>query len=238
MIFTVVYNNYAYDPALTTGWGFGCLIEAHGKTILFDTGGNPKILFANMDELKIEPDSIDIVVISHNHGDHTGGLEGFLSANSNIILYLPPSFGNGQIKKYSNTGTKIVIVEKPVEICPGIFSTGPLYENVTEQALIVSTARGPVIVTGCSHPGIIKIVEKAKTIINEDPYLVFGGFHLLRTSHSGIKSVIEQFKVLGVKKAGPTHCSGDETLKLFKTAFADDYEDMGVGRILTISKAP
>ncbi len=73
-----IYDNYQYNPKLKTGWGFSCLVKVNGKNILFDTGGNDSILLGNMEKMNIDPNQIDIVVLSHIHGDHTGGLTEFL----------------------------------------------------------------------------------------------------------------------------------------------------------------
>ena len=89
---TVVYDNNPYKEGLETAWGFSCLITGSEKTILFDTGGDGSSLLGNMEKLAIEPDSIDTVVLSHIHGDHTGGLHSFLEKNHEITVYLPKSF--------------------------------------------------------------------------------------------------------------------------------------------------
>ena len=83
---TVVYNNYPYKEDLETGWGFSCLVEGADKTILFDTGGDGAVLLGNMDKLRIDPAVVDVVVLSHIHGDHTGGLEDFLEKKSICLL--------------------------------------------------------------------------------------------------------------------------------------------------------
>jgi 7,8-dihydropterin-6-yl-methyl-4-(beta-D-ribofuranosyl)aminobenzene 5'-phosphate synthase len=75
---TVTYDNNLYTEGLITAWGFSCFIRGAEKTILFDTGGNGSILLANMKELDINPQEIDVAVISHIHGDHAGGIERFL----------------------------------------------------------------------------------------------------------------------------------------------------------------
>ena len=85
----VVYDNYQFNPDLDTGWGFGCVVRTPTQTILFDTGGNSSIMLSNMETLNIDPEKIDIVVISHIHGDHVGGLEGFLQRNCNVKVFIP-----------------------------------------------------------------------------------------------------------------------------------------------------
>lgn len=83
----VVYDNNPYKAGFTTAWGFACVIKGTEKTILFDTGGNSAVLLNNMQQLGIDPEEIDIVVLSHIHGDHVGGLNGFLKENFNVTVY-------------------------------------------------------------------------------------------------------------------------------------------------------
>ena len=73
MKITIIYDNETSRRDLTPDWGFACLVEAHGKNILFDAGANGAILLDNMKNLNIDPESIEIIVISHAHWDHTGG---------------------------------------------------------------------------------------------------------------------------------------------------------------------
>jgi 7,8-dihydropterin-6-yl-methyl-4-(beta-D-ribofuranosyl)aminobenzene 5'-phosphate synthase len=89
---TVSYDNNPYKERLTAAWGFSCVIRGTEKTILFDTGGDGSILLANMEELGINPKEIDLVVLSHIHGDHVGGLSSFLEKNPEVVVYLPKSF--------------------------------------------------------------------------------------------------------------------------------------------------
>jgi 7,8-dihydropterin-6-yl-methyl-4-(beta-D-ribofuranosyl)aminobenzene 5'-phosphate synthase len=88
---TIVCDNNPYKEGLETRWGFSCLVGGPEKTILFDTGPGGSLL-VNMEKLAIEPQSIDTVVLSHVHPDHTGGLEGFLEKKPDVTVYLPKSF--------------------------------------------------------------------------------------------------------------------------------------------------
>lgn len=79
---TILYDNNAYDVRLKSSWDFWCLIEVPEKTILFDTGGNAEILLYNMKVLNKDLEMVDMTVLSHIHGDHTGGLWGLLEEKS------------------------------------------------------------------------------------------------------------------------------------------------------------
>ena len=63
--------------------------------------------------------------------------------------------------------------------------------------------------------------------------MVFGGFHLIEHSSKQVDKIIEQFRALGVKKCGATHCTGDKAIEQFKTAYGVDYVKMGTGKIIT-----
>ena len=231
---TILYDNYVFTEGLRTDWGFSCILKGTEKTVLFDTGTKGDLLLENFEKLKVNPKEVDIVVISHNHGDHTGGLLAFLGKNSNVSVYLPPSCPDRFVQQVKAKGARIITTNAPAEICKGVHLTGPMGEQIIEQSMIVDAAKGSVVITGCAHPGIVEIVRKSKAIRPKDVYLVFGGFHLLRKSDAELQQIISEFKKLGVKKAGPTHCTGDRAIQMFKQAYGSDFVRMGVGRTLKI----
>jgi len=229
---TVTFDNNQYKDGLKTSWGFSCLIKGAEKTILFDTGGDGSILLENMKKLEIKPKEIDLIVLSHIHGDHIGGLDGFLKTNPNIYVYLPKSFPTSLKRNIEKYGTKVVDVQKPMEICKGVYSTGELGTWIIEQSLIIHTHKGMVVITGCAHPGIVKIVEKAKSIIKDKVLLVMGGFHLRNKSSKEIKKIISSLKNMEVKYVGPCHCSGDNARELFEKEYQKNYISIGVGKAI------
>jgi 7,8-dihydropterin-6-yl-methyl-4-(beta-D-ribofuranosyl)aminobenzene 5'-phosphate synthase len=233
---TIVYDNNAHDPRLTTAWGFACIIEAKDLTILFDTGGDGTILLNNMKKLNIDPKKIDIVFLSHIHSDHVGGLKDFLRQNSNVTVYYPHSFPKEFGNKVDRAGAKVVGVDEPKQIAPGIYSTGEMGRGIKEQSLLVQTEKDLLIITGCSHPGIVEILERAEEVGKAKPSMVLGGFHLSETSDSQLNKIIDAFKSFGVKKVGPAHCSGNRTRALFKRAYGKDYIDAGVGTVVEASR--
>lgn len=231
---TVVYNNVPFDKDLETRWGISLLIEGLEKNILFDTGGEGVILLSNMHKLGIVPKDIDIVVLSHIHGDHTGGLWSILEKNSNISVYLPQSFSRGFKDRADKMSRKAIPVDKPVEICKGVWSTGELGTWIKEQSLVIKTSKGLIVITGCAHPGIVDIARFAKDNFGDDIYLILGGFHLTSYSESRVQKIIKQLKQLGVKKVGPSHCTGGGPIELFKEAWGEDFVDLGCGANLKI----
>jgi 7,8-dihydropterin-6-yl-methyl-4-(beta-D-ribofuranosyl)aminobenzene 5'-phosphate synthase len=232
MNITVVHDNNTFKQDLETAWGFSCVITGLERTILFDTGGNSSILLDNMEKLAVEPNSIDIVVLSHVHGDHTGGLAGFLEKNRDVTIHLPKSFPKKFKDGILSFGSKIVEVKQPVEICKNVYSTGQLGNLKKEQSLIIRTDKGLIVITGCAHPGIVKIISTAKNLMKDNIFLVMGGFHLEWMTKGKIEKIISAFKELGVRHVGPSHCSGDNARSLFEYHFAANYINVGAGKVI------
>ncbi|MFQ5821792.1 MAG: MBL fold metallo-hydrolase [Candidatus Heimdallarchaeota archaeon] len=234
---TIVYDNNIYDSRLKTDWGFSCLVEMEDQSILFDTGGDSNILLYNMEQLQVDIAKIKLILLSHVHEDHTGGLSGVLKQNSNVKVYIPSSFNDQFKQEVRMFGAEVIEVTDPVLIDDGIATIRELGAFIIEQALLVNTPAGLVVITGCAHPGIVDIVRTAKELTNLEIYLVFGGFHLRRTSESQLSSIIQDFKGLGVQNVVPSHCSGDRTRQMFHTEFGNRYIEAGVGTTITIDGA-
>jgi 7,8-dihydropterin-6-yl-methyl-4-(beta-D-ribofuranosyl)aminobenzene 5'-phosphate synthase len=234
---TIVYDNNPYQEGLSTAWGFSCLIKGAERTILFDTGGKRTILLANMNKLGIDPKKIDLVVLSHFHYDHVGGLEGLLQQNNELTVFFPASFPTRFEDDLMKFGVQTVVIQDPALICKSVYSTGELGMRIGEQSLIMHTDKGILVITGCAHPGIVKIVKTAKNLIRDEVLLIMGGFHLGGTSKSVIKDIISEIKELGVKYVGPCHCSGDLARQLFKIEYGSNYIDVGVGRIIKFGES-
>ena len=234
MCITVVYDNNPYKQGLETGWGFSALITGFEKTILFDSGGDRSLL-NNMEKLAIDPDSIDIVVLSHIHPDHTGGLGSFLEKNPNVTVYLPESFPTKFKDSVQARGAKMVEVERPLKICENVYSAGQLGKWIKEQSLIIQTDKGLIMITGCAHPGIVKIVETAKDFLKDDILVVMGGFHLEWATKGKIEKIILAFKQSHVRNVGPCHCTGDKARGLFEKHFGKNYIKIGAGKVITMA---
>jgi len=225
---TILYDNYICKKGTEADWGFACLIEGPEKTVLFDTGTRPDLLKRNCDKLNVDLNDVDIIVLSHEHGDHTGGLDAILEMNPDVTLYFPVSFSDN----FGEAAKKAVRVKKPVKLPDNILLTGEMGTSIREQSLILETAEGVIVVTGCSHQGVVSIVERAMKLTEKPVEMIFGGFHLMQHSESAVDAIIKSFQKLGVNRVGATHCTGDRQIDQFRKAFDKAYVGMGVGKVL------
>ena len=238
MTFTIVYDNHPGRSDLTPAWGFACAVHGLETTILFDTGGDGQILVANMRALGIEPGRIDGVVISHVHGDHTGGLEAVLALNPRAAVYIPTGFAASAKGQIRSRGGRLIEADASFEICPGAKTTGTLGKGaIEEQGLCVRTGFGWVLVTGCAHPGVADMASRATRVTGGPVALVLGGYHMTGYGEREIDDVIDRFEQLGVKGVAPCHCTGEMARAKFKERYADQCRLVGIGSILSLDLA-
>ena len=210
---TIVFDNTPpVVKGLKSDWGFAALVEIGAQErILFDTGANGKILLHNMEILGIAPESIHQIFISHPHNDHIGGLTSFLKQNSSVKIWAPPCF------------TKNVEVEEirylsdPTRLAQGLFSTGEL-EGI-EQSLVVKTSKGLVIIAGCSHPPMSRILTAASLF--GEVYGIIGGLHGTQPE-----------SLTGLKLICATHCTKRKTE--IKRLYPNAVLEGGAGRVIEV----
>ncbi|MCP3951798.1 MAG: MBL fold metallo-hydrolase [Desulfobacterales bacterium] len=208
---TIIYDNTAWLKSLPADWGFACLVEAQGKKILFDTGAKGSLLLSNMQALQIDPLEVDAVFISHNHWDHTGGLIDFLKVNP-VSVYLPDSC------PHNDTPAESVRVGAPLEIYPGIYSTGELQQ--IEQSLVIRAGSGIVVVAGCAHPGVEAILTAAAP------------FGRVRALVGGLHGFDDFRLIKSLETVCPTHCT--RHIPKIKARFPDAFISGGTGRVISI----
>lgn len=230
-----LFDKDTKNKKLHTGWGVSFLID---DRILFDTGEKGPWLIENMNNLGMDIAEIEAVVISHDHWDHTGGLWELLKAKNGLKVYACPGFSKEFKEKVKESQAELIEAAKLTEISRNIFITGEIpgaYNGryMPEQAVVFKTENGLSVITGCAHPGILKMVEKVKVKFpGERIYFVLGGFHLKESDRRAIEIVVERFKEMEIKKVGPTHCSGPETEEIFKREYGDNFARIVVGETL------
>jgi len=238
---TYLYDNTAAVTGAAPDWGYACLVEAHGRRVLFDTGANARIFRDNATALKVDLQRIDALVLSHDHGDHTLGLEA-LGRRPGVPAYYPQGFSPQVVARLDEAGFTKVPVSRTVRVFPGFSvsdemvlglpaaSSGAAGMRIAEGALLVETSDGLVVIVGCAHPGIVAMLRQIRATSGRPIHMVLGGFHLEQTSVDQVRRIIADFKSLGVAHAGPTHCTGEEAIRLFREAYGEQFIPGGVGR--------
>jgi 7,8-dihydropterin-6-yl-methyl-4-(beta-D-ribofuranosyl)aminobenzene 5'-phosphate synthase len=259
------------DPGIGE-WGFAALVEADGKKILFDTGARPSTVLENAKELQIDLSDVQDVILSHFHADHTTGL---MTLRREFAASHPAAFSRVHVgkgiflerrgrshnamiamkKEYEATSGKFVEHDKPEEIQPGVWLTGPVprvypeknyplgievatgngwaEDNLPEdQSLVFNTSRGLVLLAGCGHAGIINTLEYARKIIR--PALVnaaIGGFHLFNAKDEQIDWTADKLKEFQTAQILGAHCTGIEAVYRLRQRLGLNRHDCVVGTV-------
>ena len=263
---------FAADPSLATQGGVSYLVVADDTRILFDVGGNPKEehplpLVANAAKLGVELGGVSFIVISHLHWDHVGNLKELLGTQPGAEVlrqakvYLPVPMPDGP--------ENAQVLEGPAVLANGVATIGPITKaywgmgTVVEQALAVNVGgKGIVLIVGCGHQSLERILRRAQEIFDAPVYGVIGGLHypatgfrgapgytrvLVRLSATGqqpwhglfgkpdVRRAITMLEERhpGVVALSP-HDSCDWTMGEFKRSFGERYREILVGRELVV----
>jgi 7,8-dihydropterin-6-yl-methyl-4-(beta-D-ribofuranosyl)aminobenzene 5'-phosphate synthase len=259
---------------LTGETGVSYLVRADDTTILFDVGFNqqgehPSPLLRNMKALDVDLDEFDALVISHAHPDHLGGMAHQrrrtfgLSAQpvdlKGIPAYVPVPL--------SNPTARVTVVDGPRVIAPGVASMGPIPRQmfftgwVPEQSLVVNVeGKGLVLIIGCGHPTLQRIVDRAEMLFDEPVYGVVGGLHYPVTASPLVQFGLPVQRIVSTGKwpwdpinrqdvetaiaylqrrhpqlvALSPHDSCDWSIDAFRQAFGGTYRDVQVGKEIVV----
>lgn len=254
-------------------WGYAALVEAGGRRILFDTGARPETVLANARELGIDLASVEEVVISHGHYDHTGGLvtlrRALIKSNPKALsrvhvgqgIFVPRVNGGPYAAlaalraEYEMLGGRMIEHDQPVELLPGIWLTGPTprvypernygssvkvlidgrpaVDTVAEDsALVIETAEGLVVLSGCGHAGIVNTATYARKFLGERPVVaIIGGLHLINADEATLDWTGERLREYGLKYLLAGHCTGLEATYRLRSIAHLDRRTAGYGAV-------
>ena len=225
------------------------------KNVLVDVAQNPSALLENMRMMDITPASIDAVVLTHCHYDHTQGLTRVLKEieKRDIPIIAHPDIfrlnfisdphlrhvGVMEADKRANieeSGGTLYLTKGPLEIMPGLLTTGQVerttdFEEVgislftiedeevkpdlmLDDISVIASVKGKglVIITGCSHAGIVNITKQAITVTGTRKiHGIIGGLHLIEAMGAAeirIKKTAQALKEYDPDWVYAGHCTG------------------------------
>jgi len=229
---TIIYDNYVIQEGTKSDWGFSCLVEISNMKILFDTGTRSEILIDNMKLLDINPTTVDKIIISHNHFDHTGGLFSVLEKNNDAEVYLTYSTPKNYVERVNNLANKLILEKERFELDKNVYLSGEMGDAIREQCMVIDTPKGLYVITGCSHPGIIDMLRQIKINFGKEIFAVLGGFHLMNKSEKEMDDILKGFQDLKIVRVGATHCTGEKQINIFREAYGENFIELGVGKVL------
>ena len=233
----IVFDNTSAREDLRRSWGFSAVVDFGGHRVLFDAGSDPILLLEHLERIQIDPKTIDQAVISHQHGDHLRGVYWVFEKNPQLKVHFLDCFPEEAFRRAAAVKMKPNRVKQPFQVVPGVYSTGIVEGLPSEQSLLIETSSGLVMIVGCSHPGLVKLVETAQTQRKKKSVrLLLGGFHLLRKEPEKIRATIKRLEELRVETVIPAHCSGDLAKELFQQVYANQYHTAGAGRRIVLDK--
>lgn len=163
-------------------------------------------------------------------------------------------YSKDEVEKYG----KLILVNEPFKISENIFSTGEIKERqsfekqslevytivngklvkdifLDDMSLVINGRDGLVIVSGCSHAGIVSIVKHSIRITGNDKVnAVIGGFHLINASNEKIEKTVNELWKLNVKKVFAGHCTGFRAEAKFYEVFKENFHKLYVGMKISI----
>lgn len=232
----IVLENQASVESLKSGWGLACAVRTQSTLGLFDTGPDGAALLHNLGALAIDPADIEWIVLSHDHFDHTGGLAALLQRNRAVSVFVHNAFSAATVDQVTSQGGTLMELQGASQIAPSVYVTGPLRGTPVEQALIVQTSEGLVVLTGCSHPGLDHILRRVRDMRPEPIELVVGGFHLGGHEAEAVRKLAHSVREMGVHRIAPLHCTGAAAVEIFREVFGEDCVAAGGGSVLTVGR--
>jgi len=207
-------------------WGVSFLID---EDVLFDTFGDPGVFLRHVRRFYVDLSKIRHIVLSHDHWDHVSGLWDILERHRNVTVYVCPHGEPGIKSRIASYGVSVVEASPFTQIKDGIFSTGEIpatfgESRIFEQSLVIKFLKKLTLLTGCAHPGVIRIVDTVNRRFSRERILaVIGGLHLRDVSPAQARNVVLALRSRGVAEVSPMHCTGRAATRLFAREFGPHF---------------
>lgn len=191
---TVLYDAFGQTAGMRQDWGYAALIQYHGKRILFDTGNNPEILAQNAKAKGIDLSKLDLVVMSHRHGDHMGGLSYVLRVNPKVTIYAPKEgfgvYGSDLPGSFYRKDSSLPPEQRYYNgVPPEIMKFGSAWPGANFQLIDKNTDLTQdlhLITLVSDKPGTLELRELSLAINTPE-----GLFIVVGCSHPGIDKIVE-----------------------------------------------
>lgn len=246
---TLVENTRCRED-LVCEHGLSLYLETGEHKILFDMGQSGAF-WDNGEKLGVDLKAVDFAMLSHGHYDHGGGMGRFLKGNDHAEIYvnqyafephfnaggkdigLDPSLLCGRIllteERELAPGIRLVTVPfGPADTAGMTTSDGNPEDFRHEQYLLVEEKGKRILISGCSHKGIVAIAEHFR------PDILVGGFHFMKTEDESIlRAAAERLMTLGcVYYTG--HCTGERQFAFLKALMGHQLQSISTGCCLEI----
>ncbi len=245
---------------------------------LLDVGKSPEVLTHNMKGLGVAPESIDFLVLSHCHYDHTGGVARFVASTgrknfpvvAHPALFRPhfradpvlSSIGvqtGDEREAIEAAGGKLFLSSGPFPLAPGLTTLGEIpritdFEGpgnaflTLESGKAVTDAlpddtgiaalvrgRGAVLVSGCSHSGIVNMLKRVSELYPGEPVEgVVGGLHLTGAPEEKMEKTLKGLREATPKWVAAGHCTGFPMMCRLADALGDAFHPLSVGKRIMV----
>jgi len=206
----VLLENHSIDTQYETKHGLSILMEHNGNTVLLDVGPDTK--FAdNAVKMKVDLKKVNYLFLSHNHNDHTGGINKFIEINDSAPIYLMDNIDNNYYLKllvfYKSIGLKLfeknrsrvirvtddMIIDNKIFFLHNIFSE---YRKPIINKKLYKKENNKIVNDTFDHEGILVLED-------DNELVVFNS-----CSHNGILNAIETVKTKIPNKAIRSYVGG------------------------------
>ncbi|MFW6159216.1 MAG: MBL fold metallo-hydrolase [Planctomycetota bacterium] len=236
---TVLIENSAGRADLAAEHGFSAWIDTGSHRVLFDTGTSGAVV-QNAEALGVDLSRADVIVLSHGHYDHVGGLPAVCKETAGAVICSHPDANVDPLGHDSLTS------RSPEEVVPGVHMTGqvprvtdfetrrePPIPQPDDQAIFFRAPEGVVVVVGCAHAGVVNTLRYVARLAEVDRiHAVFGGTHLAGAPAARLEATADAFRELGIERLGPCHCTGEGPVRYFAERFPDRFFTCQTGTVL------